>query len=1251
VARIFISYARLDAPLAEALERSLSSLGLTTWRDKRDIETDWSREIAQALVQSTACCVLWTEQAAGSHWVQHEWLTARALEKSLHVVASHTGVALPLPLRNTELITGSDAGEWANEIARRTRDAPRPAFDYTIVPQGSWLPFLPDPRFAGRQSEFVDLYLLVMGGLNAMGRSVVGLVGLGGSGKTGLAVEFSYRFAFAFDRVLWLQGANSSTWRPQLARIARDLVGIATDPGDDGMAVRRLGAAVASKRTLLVVDNVEDPRLLNREGVLGTDVPVTMLTLGASVLFTSRTAHEVAAAHYYEVLPLDKDTAVRVLTAGREAVGEKEAEAIAQILDLTGGLPLALSLANAFLRAHIEVGYRKFADALRARMFATLDALGVSSEALATRHDAALSATLNWHMESLREPHAITMLETLALYPDASIVTHDALEIATGLESNTEALVSPFASALYELERLHLAEPVGKSAVRLHPMVRAFVVEHTPEDERLRSRERGAARVRACYESIPRLLAHYQNRGLGDVIDDVVRAGEWAPVRSDDRQWLMTLRKVLEREAFNLSFVGSEENTILFLQQVGWRYRDLGQQRALAFEAALHNLGVAHLSAVQITPNSDPSLLREAISSIHENHSVSHVAVHEASGTLISWTWDRGVVWDLERLQPRFTIAGGATYLFALAITAGGDGVRTVDAEGVLREFDLATGEIRRTLQLKMPGGAGRDFKPRASTFARGASQVIVAFDDRDSVPKRERHRVGHGRLVLWEIDPNGNVLQQRLLSIRAKWLNSVHMDVDDGWLYVPGPDEGTVDVFDVQSGALVMTLAGNTSSWSMSPPDAVAASRTLGVAAVQLRDDVAIWDLRSGVIRHVYQGGYSHAVLALDIESEQLVVAGKRDVTRFDLASGAAVRHHRAIDSKSVAIDARRRVLVVGGPNGLLTTWDLTAPGEAGGFLHSSEVRRLVLKDDGAIWLSLSESELALWTTTTEAQVLRSLESRFGYLNDKSKLVERGQRVRVISNIVSFDVHPASGRLLLVGSDGTWAMQQLDHTGTTGRTAGAAGRIPYAECGFVDKGQLAVLVRADGSLDIVDLARGTKTVMRTGLNDVAGAGFASDVPVVAVGSPEGRVELIDVRHRRLLWSFDHGINQASRNRFMYWNRAGEAAKLIRVSPTADFLVLGFIDERPVFVDRRRGTTTTVSVAHEHIVWAAAIDADEGLAATGDERRRVVVWDINTGNKIAQVFIDAPVTALEFRRGMLAIGDRRGRTYLARPSR
>src|SRR5262249_6389925 len=44
----------------------------------------------------------------------------------------------------------------------------------------------------------------------------------------------------------------------------------------------------------------------------------------------------------------------------------------------------------------------------------------------------------------------------------------------------------------WAMERLRLAEPVGASAVRLHPLVRAFVIEHMPNDHR----ERAAERVR-----------------------------------------------------------------------------------------------------------------------------------------------------------------------------------------------------------------------------------------------------------------------------------------------------------------------------------------------------------------------------------------------------------------------------------------------------------------------------------------------------------------------------------------------------------------------------------------------------------------------------------------------------------------------------------------------------------------------------------------------------------------------------------
>jgi hypothetical protein len=90
----------------------------------------------------------------------------------------------------------------------------RVRYDYTVLPPRSFLPFLPNPEFIGRNLELVELYLNLIGNLQHIGAKHVGLVGTGGSGKTQLAVEFGYRFSHAFDAgVYWIQAANSAEWR------------------------------------------------------------------------------------------------------------------------------------------------------------------------------------------------------------------------------------------------------------------------------------------------------------------------------------------------------------------------------------------------------------------------------------------------------------------------------------------------------------------------------------------------------------------------------------------------------------------------------------------------------------------------------------------------------------------------------------------------------------------------------------------------------------------------------------------------------------------------------------------------------------------------------------------------------------------------------------------------------------------------------------------------------------------------------
>ena len=97
-------------------------------------------------------------------------------------------------------------------------------YDYNILPVKHRIPFIPNPDFIGRADELVKLYLDVIGGLNKLNYAHIGIVGMGGVGKTQLAVEFTYRYAFQFEKgVYWIQGADQSKWLSQIIEIAKDL--------------------------------------------------------------------------------------------------------------------------------------------------------------------------------------------------------------------------------------------------------------------------------------------------------------------------------------------------------------------------------------------------------------------------------------------------------------------------------------------------------------------------------------------------------------------------------------------------------------------------------------------------------------------------------------------------------------------------------------------------------------------------------------------------------------------------------------------------------------------------------------------------------------------------------------------------------------------------------------------------------------------------------------------------------------------
>ena len=104
---VFISYSSKDVKIAEAIENHLLENGFDDndiWRDKRKIETDWSREIANALSKSDIVLLIWSENSSKSEWVKNEWLTARALGKPIQLVIISALDKLPKPLANLDAI-------------------------------------------------------------------------------------------------------------------------------------------------------------------------------------------------------------------------------------------------------------------------------------------------------------------------------------------------------------------------------------------------------------------------------------------------------------------------------------------------------------------------------------------------------------------------------------------------------------------------------------------------------------------------------------------------------------------------------------------------------------------------------------------------------------------------------------------------------------------------------------------------------------------------------------------------------------------------------------------------------------------------------------------------------------------------------------------------------------------------------------------------------------------------------------------
>jgi tetratricopeptide (TPR) repeat protein len=226
--------------------------------------------------------------------------------------------------------------------------------------------------------------------------------GLGGLGKTQLAVEYAYRFKDAYPNgVIWINADQDiDAQLTELAEKARWVSPLSEHKYKLEVAQRRLRTY---SDCLVIFDNLEDPQAIEEY------LPEPQAD--PHILVTSRTPQPGFTPIPLD--PLSETLSIELLyqEAGRKAEGETEEHAAREIARTLGGLPLALELAGAYLQFR-SISFRQYLDLLNQNLKAAT-AVKFTGGGF-TRHETDLYSTLKINEEVFaEEPRLRDILDLL----------------------------------------------------------------------------------------------------------------------------------------------------------------------------------------------------------------------------------------------------------------------------------------------------------------------------------------------------------------------------------------------------------------------------------------------------------------------------------------------------------------------------------------------------------------------------------------------------------------------------------------------------------------------------------------------------------------------------------------------------------------------------------------------------------------------------------------------------------------------
>jgi tetratricopeptide (TPR) repeat protein len=218
--------------------------------------------------------------------------------------------------------------------------------------RGLWnIPYQRNTFFTGREEELDTLYL------SLQSHDIVALVhpqgisGLGGIGKTQIALEYAYRYGAEYEAVCWVRADSIGALVSSFTELARMLELPERDEQNQNLIVKAvLRWFRLHERWLLLFDNIEDLQIVG---------PFLPADGRGHIIFTTRARALSGIAQCMEIQKMEPEDGALLLLrrahilspyAPLEQASVADRGIASQIVEELDGLPLALDQAGAYIK-------------------------------------------------------------------------------------------------------------------------------------------------------------------------------------------------------------------------------------------------------------------------------------------------------------------------------------------------------------------------------------------------------------------------------------------------------------------------------------------------------------------------------------------------------------------------------------------------------------------------------------------------------------------------------------------------------------------------------------------------------------------------------------------------------------------------------------------------------------------------------------------------------------------------------------